>query len=164
MIEMSIAFPKSYTNEVSQEVLRTLDASPFTDQQLAKFGEEAALCVQQQNAYCNAHPPVAIYRLATEGSQTRDGGVIQHATSEMVIDLSDGQQVCVAQKGDYAVYPDGKTAQIVTGAGHENSDTALVGSMLSNGDQIINTPQNLGMFVLREGVPKAEDFLPTVEG
>ncbi|MGV6394875.1 hypothetical protein ACTUVN_005019 [Pseudomonas caspiana] len=161
---MSTAFPTLYTNEVSQEFLRTLDASPLTDQQLAEFGEEAAFCVQQQKAHCDAHPPVAIYRLATEGSQTRDGGVIQHATSEMVIELSDGQRVCVAQKGDCAVYPDGKTAQIVTGAGHENSDTALVGSVLSNGDQIINTPQDLVLFVQRDGVPSAADFLPAVEG
>lgn len=154
----------AFTNEVSPEFLQTLNASTFTDQQLAEFGEEATLCVQQQQAYRDTHPPVAIYRLATEGSQTRGGGVIQHAASTMLIELSGGQQVRVAQKGDYAIYPSGETAQIVTGAGQDYSDIALVGSILSNGDQIINTPQNLSMFVMREGVPNAEDFLPAVEG
>ena len=47
---MSTAFPKSYTNEVSSEVLRTLNASPFTDHQLAEFGEEATLCEGVPNA------------------------------------------------------------------------------------------------------------------
>ena len=161
---MSTLPPQLFTNEVSPEFLRMLDASPFTDQQLAELSEEAAFCVQQQQAYCDAHPPVAIYRLATEGSQTRDGGVIHHATSTMAIELSVGQQVRVAQKGDYATYPDGKTAQIVTGAGQDYSDAALVGSALSNGDQIINTPQDLALLVLRDGVPNAADFLPAVEG
>jgi hypothetical protein len=52
----------------------------------------------------------------------------------------------------------------VTGAGEGNSHFALVGSRLSNGDEIINTQQGLGLFVLREGVPMTEDFLPDVEG
>ena len=47
---MSTAFPKSYTNEVSSEFLRTLNVSTFTDQQLAEFGEEATLCEGVPNA------------------------------------------------------------------------------------------------------------------
>ncbi|MEF9672940.1 hypothetical protein QNM99_14805 [Pseudomonas sp. PCH446] len=84
--EYSIAL--MYTNEVSPEFLRTLDKSPFTEQQLAEFSEEAIALIHQQQAYCEAHPPLAIYRLATEGSQTRDGGVIQHATTQTVITLA----------------------------------------------------------------------------
>ena len=34
----------------------------------------------------------------------------------------------------------------------------------SNGDEIVNTPQCLGLFVEREGVPMPDDFLPTIEG
>lgn len=107
--EYSIAL--MYTNEVSPEFLRTLDKSPFTEQQLAEFSEEAIALIHQQQAYCEAHPPLAIYRLATEGSQTRDGGVIQHATTQTVITLGSGQQVTVAQVGDYVVYADGSTAK-----------------------------------------------------
>ena len=70
----------------------------------------------------------------------------------------------VAQKGDYAVYADGSTAQIVTGAGQDNSHWALVGSRLSNGDEIIDTPQGLVLLVVREGVPMPDDFLPSIGG
>ncbi|MNE10573.1 hypothetical protein D3C80_1032900 [compost metagenome] len=82
----------------------------------------------------------------------------------MEITLHNGQQVRVAQQGDHAVYADGSTAQIVTGAGQENNHFALVGSQLSNGDEIIDTPQDRVYFVARDGVAMAEDFLPTVEG
>ncbi|MCQ3031471.1 hypothetical protein NLO88_12460 [Pseudomonas syringae] len=160
---MSTAALQSYTNELTPELLRSLDVSPFSEQQLAELNEEALNCIREQQAYRKAHPPVAIYRFATEGSQTRDGGVIEQTESAMTIEVNNGQQVRVAHKGDYAVYPDGRRAQIVTGAGCENSDIALVGSVLSNGDKIINTPQHIALFLQRDGEPLEEDFLPLVE-
>ncbi|MGP0015886.1 hypothetical protein [Pseudomonas sp.] len=163
-MEMNTVAPLMYTNEVSPEFLRTLDKSPFTEQQLAEFNEETMSLIHQQQAYCEAHPPLAIYRLATEGSQTRDGGVIQHATTPMEIPLDNGRQVRVAQVGDYVVYADGSTAKIATGAGEGNSHLALVGSQLSNGDAIINTPQGCSLFIARDDVPLAEGFLPSIEG
>lgn len=160
---MEHAAPRLYTNEVSPEFLQTLDKSHFTEQQLADFHEDALAVVNQRQAYIKAHPPVAIYRVAAEGSQTRNGGVIQQATTPMEFKLDNGQQVRAAQKGDYAVYADGSKAQIVTGAGEGNSHFALVGSRLSNGDEIINTPQGGCVFIAREGVLLAEDFLPAIE-
>lgn len=160
---MHVALPQLYTNEASPEFLRTLDKSPFSEQQLADFNEEALAIVNQQQAYKETRPPIAIYRVATEGSQTRNGGVIQHATAPMEFTLAEGQQVRAAQKGDYVVYADGSTAQIVTASGKGNSHVALVGSSLSNGDEIINTPQGGILFIAREGVPMAEDFLPSIE-
>ena len=161
---MNATLPPLYTNELSAEVLRTLDKSSFTDQQLVGLNEQGLAIVNQQQAYTKSHPLIAIYRVATKGSQTRNGGVIQQATTECEITLDNGQQVRVAQIGDIAVYADGSTAQIVTGAGQGNSHWALVGSQLSNGDEIVNTPQCLGLFVEREGVPMPDDFLPTIEG
>lgn len=114
-------------------------------------------------AYAKAHPPIAIYRVATEGSQTRNGGVIQQGTSPRVFTLDSGQLVRAAQKGDYVVYDDGREAQIVTASGQGNSHVALVGSRLSNGDEIINTPQGFYFFVKREGVLEDEDFLPAID-
>jgi hypothetical protein len=73
------------------------------------------------------------------------------------------QKVPAAQKSDYVVYADGSTAQIVTGAGQGNSDLALVGSRLCNGDEIINTLQGGYLFIAREGVTIAEDFLPSTK-
>ncbi len=153
-----------YTNEVSPELLRRLDVSPFTEEQLAGFDDEVMAIIRQQRAYAEEHSPRAIYRVATEGSQTRDGGVIQQAAAPLVFTLDNGQKVTAAQKGDYVVYADGGTAQIVTGAGQGNNDLALVGSRLCNGDEIINTLQGGYLFVAREGVSMAEDFLPSIEG
>ncbi|MFJ4396217.1 hypothetical protein [Pseudomonas sp. NPDC089396] len=161
---MNAAFPLLYTNEVSPEFLRTLDDSPYTEQQLAGFNEQALAIVSKNQVYARAHPPIGIYRVATEGSQTRNGGVIQQATAPLVFTLDNGQPARAAQKGDYVVYDDGRMAQIVTGSGEDNSNVALVGSYLSNGDEIINTLQGACLFVVREGVPKAEDFLPAIEG
>lgn len=153
-----------YTNEASSEFLSTLDKSPFTDRQLAEFSEEAVALIRQQQVHRKAHPAVAIFRLATDGSETRDGGVIQQGTTSLEITLENGQCVRVARVGDCAKYPDGSTAQIMTGAGQDNDHLALVGSLLSNGDQIINTPQAIGMFVLHDGISMKDDFLPAVEG
>jgi hypothetical protein len=152
------------TNEVSPEFLRRLDDSPFTEEQLAGFDDKVSAIIQRQRAYAKAHPPRAIYRVATEGSQTRGGGEIQQAAASLVFTLDSGQKVNAAQKGGYVVYPDGTTAQIVTGAGQGNSHLALVGSRLCNGDEIINTLQGSVLFVTREGVSMAEDFLPSIDG
>jgi hypothetical protein len=152
-----------YTNEVSPEFLRNLDAQHFTEERLANCCDETLAVVRQQQDYIVAHPARAVYRLATEGSQTRDGGVIQQATSPFEFTLGDGQKVRAAQKGDCVLYPDGRTAQIVTGAGQDYDHAALVGSRLCNGDEIINTLQGGFLLVGREGVPMAEDFLPSVK-
>lgn len=37
-----------YTNEVSPEFLRSLNDSPFTEQQVAQFGEQAQAIIRQQ--------------------------------------------------------------------------------------------------------------------
>jgi hypothetical protein len=161
---MNASLPQLYTNEVSPEFLHTLDESPFTEQQLAGFDEQALARINQQQAYVKAHPPIAIYRVAAEGSQTRKGGVIQQGTSSITFTLDSGEDVRAAQKGDYVVYADGSQAQIVTASGEGNSHIALVGSALSNGDEIINTPQSGYLFLMRDGVPMAEDFLPAIEG
>lgn len=153
-----------YTNEASPEFLRSLDEPHYTEQQLADFDEQALAIIYQQQAYKENHPAIAIYRVATEGSQTRNGGVIQHATAPLKLVLDNGRQVRVAKKGDHVVYADGSTAQIVTASREDKNRAALVGDHLSNGDEIINTPQGRVLLVAREGVPIIDDLLPTVEG
>lgn len=160
---MNESLPLSYTNEVTADYLQTLDKSPFTSEQLAGFSEEGLAPIRQQEAYQRAHPPVGIYRLATEGSRTRNGGVVQKNQSSLAFTLDNGQDVRAAHKGDHVMYADGTTAQIVTGAGENNSDFALVGSRLNNGDEIIDTLQPFGLWVEREGVPVPENFLPAFD-
>lgn len=157
---MSAPLHASYTNDVSAEFLCRLDDSPFTQQQLARFDEQTLAIVNRQQTYQKAHPPIAIYRVATEGSQTRKGGVIRQGTSPLELTPADGQPLRAARKGDHVVYADGSTAQIITAAGEANGHVALVGSCLSNGDEIINTCQDVMLLIAREGVPMAEDFLP----
>lgn len=151
-----------YTNEVSPEFLCRLDDSYLAERRLVDIDEQVLAIINRQLDYVRAHPPIAIYRIAAEGSQTRNGGVIQRATSPMAFTLDNGQQVRAAQKGDVAVYADGSTAQIVTDAGQANSNIALVGSYLSNGDDIINTPQYGMLMVMRKGVTMEKDFLPAI--
>lgn len=149
-------------NAVSPEYLRSLDTPHFTEQHIARFDEETQATVREQQAYLDAHPAIAIFRFAAEGSQTRKGGVIQQGTGPLAFKLESGLSVRVALKGDYVRYADGSTAQIITGAGQANNDVALVGSVLSNGDEIINTPQGGYVFIAREGVSMVEDFLPAI--
>jgi len=159
---MNAEFPLLYTNEVSPEFLFNLDKSPFTEQQLAGFNEQTMAIVNDSQAYAKAHPPIAVYRVAAQGSQTRNGGVIQHGTAPVAFTLDNGQQIRAAQKGDYVVYADGSKAHIVTAAGEGNSHLALVGSVLSNGDEIINTFLAGILFIDRKGVQRPEDFLPPI--
>ncbi|WP_256591057.1 MULTISPECIES: hypothetical protein [unclassified Pseudomonas] len=102
---MNAPLHTSYTNELSPEVLSSLDISPFTEEELAQFNEEARTIVLQQRAYVEAHRPCAIYRFATEGSQTRDGGVIQQGTSLLEFTLDCGRKVRAAQKGMSSLIP-----------------------------------------------------------
>jgi hypothetical protein len=159
---MNAPFVPSYTNDVSPEYLRGLDNLHFTEHRIAQLSEQTQTVVCEQQAFIDTHPAIAIFRCATEGSQTRNGGVIQQGTGPLEFNLEDGRSVRGARKGDYALYADGTTAQIITGAGQGNNDVALVGSVLSNGDEIINTLQDGFSFIAREGVSIAEDFLPSI--
>ncbi|MDD1966834.1 hypothetical protein NPS29_16020 [Pseudomonas putida] len=154
--------PSPYTNEATPELLLRMDQAVFTDEQIAEFDVESQAMIRQQQEYCKAHPVTGIYRLATEGSQTRDGGVIEKTSSVVTFTLDDDQKVRGVHKGDQAIYPDGSSARIITGAGSEYSDIALVGSRLDNGDEIINTLQWDVVLVMRKGVSMPEDFLPPV--
>lgn len=163
-MEMNVPAQQVYTNEASPDYLRNLDKSHFTDEQIAGFHPDAVEVVRRGQAFKAQHPAIGIYRAAAEGSQTRRGGVVQPTNSGMTFMLDDGREVRAAHKGDYAKYPDGSTAHIVTGAGVSNSDIALVGSRLSNGDEIINTPQSVFLMIARKDDPQPDDFLPPVEG
>ena len=153
----------TYTNEVTPEYLRNLDNPVFSDEKLATFREETLEIISEQRDFCVKHPPTGIFRLATEGSQTRNGGVIKQTDSIMSFKLDNGDEVRGAHVGDHVTYPDGSTAEIVTGAGEHFYNAALVGSRLSNGDEIINTLQSCASLVTREGIPTAGDFLSIIE-
>ncbi len=129
--------------------------------------DEARELIEEQKAFCRAHPVTAIYRLAVAGSLTERGGVADEFNADpeqgYKNKLSNGQWASVLTEGCTVTYPDGSMARIISSAGsqhtYEDRGIALVGSLLDNGDVIISTPQSSGILVGHEGVPMADDFL-----
>lgn len=158
---------KQYTNELTPEILAGMDQSPFTPEQLAAMSDEARALIEEQEAFCRAHPVTAIYRLAVAGCQTRRGGTGDEFNPNPEeghkIRLENGLWVSVLTEGCTVTYPDGTQARIVTCAvsqyTHDGRGIALVNSLLDNGDEIISTPQSGCMLTGRDGVPMPEDFL-----
>ncbi|MGP3167227.1 PAAR domain-containing protein [Serratia ureilytica] len=158
---------RQYNNELTPELLATMDQSPFTAEQLAGMNDETRMLIAEKQEYCRQHPVNAIYRIAVDGSLTKEGGTVRAAYNGNAIELSDGRKVNVALVGDDVVYPDGRTAKIVTGAGKMSEvngrGVALVNSRLDNGDEIISTLCDGPMIVGREGEDMPEDFLSSCE-
>ncbi|WP_175787676.1 PAAR domain-containing protein [Burkholderia anthina] len=80
---------------------------------------------------------------ATVGALTERGGRVTTATSGLT--LAGLEVACV---GDVVTYDDGSEAAIVDGAGNNHSGgkpLALVGSRLSNGDTITDSPERQGV-------------------
>lgn len=97
--------------------------------------DEEQLLAAKFLATLAARPVKATYDLATLGAQTRLGGEVVTASSDMVMD---GHRIaCV---GDVVRYPDGAESEIVSGAGaalaHGDRPVAIVGSATNNGDTI----------------------------
>lgn len=90
--------------------------------------------------------------IATEGARTANGGVIQCASGAVK-----GVPHNVVRYGDIAIYPDGTAARVVSGGGAFYLDrglpVAVVGSALSNGDVITESPYSKRAFYQMEGQP-----------
>lgn len=151
---------KQYTNELTAEMVAAFDQSPFTAEQFAEMNEEARSLIAERNAYNLAHPVIAAYLVATEGSLTRDGGTVFSEYTGQQIEIEGGVRLNVSLVGDEVRYPDGTTAKIITGVGNTSGDsTALVGSSLDNGDEIISSPQGNVRRAVRAGETLPADFL-----
>jgi len=118
--------PQRFTNDVSSEYLQSLGHDQL------------------------GRPAKAIFRLASEGSRTRQGGTLYKGTSGYTITLDNGMKVGVGRVGDCIEYPDGSSSEILPGACEESSEIAVVGSLLSNGDEILDTLQDLACIVVYE--------------
>lgn len=57
-----------FTNELNQELLDVINASPFTAEQLAEMDESVRAVVEEQAAFARQHLVIAIYRLVVSGS------------------------------------------------------------------------------------------------
>jgi uncharacterized Zn-binding protein involved in type VI secretion len=154
---------KQYTNELSEEIQASFNKPTFTPEQIAGIAGSARAIIAEQEETNRQHPVNKIYRFATVGSLTRQGGVVIETHHKAKMQAENGEMMSIALKGDEVVYPDGTTARIATSTGKSKTyggiGIALVGSKLDNGDEIISTPQSGVMCVDREGLPSAEDFL-----
>lgn len=149
---------QQYTNELTTEIIKSCAQPPFTLEEIATFDastRQEVLNLIKRLATC---PVKLMFRIATVGSLTRSGGILQKASGEST---AGGLQV--ARVGDKVVYPDGSEATIISGAGVarvlQGASAALVGSMLDNGDEIISTPQSNNRLVFREGDELPNGFL-----
>ncbi|MCK7357177.1 hypothetical protein L8O13_08150 [Enterobacter roggenkampii] len=158
---------QQYTNELTPEILASFDKPAFRNEQLSGMTEEWQELLAKQQADLKQHPVIEFYRIAVEGSLTRDGGILKTATATTEMEISNGQKLRVAQTLDTVVYPDGTEAAIISGAGdagHNGSgqSVALVGSRLSNGDEIISTPQGKQYWCFALASQQLKDFLLSI--
>ena len=158
---------QQYTNELTPEIKAQQAKSPFTAEEIAAMDDGARAIIVEGRELERKHPVNAIWRIATEGSTTRRGGIVAPVERESKLLLDNGRYASIATAGDIVTYPDGSTAAIVTRAGKASMwkgvGVALVGSVLDNGDEIISTPQGHTYLVTREGIVSGADFL-TVTG
>lgn len=78
-----------YNNDITAEYLRDQNRPHFSDEALATFSPEDLTRANENEAFKQAHPATGIFRVAAEGSQTRDGGVIVKGTLGMNFTLAD---------------------------------------------------------------------------
>ncbi|WP_225988646.1 hypothetical protein [Leclercia adecarboxylata] len=158
---------QQYTNELTPELKSELETSPFTAEEIAAMDDDARAIIAEGRDLERKHPVIAIWRIATAGSITCREGIIAPVEREGKLLLDNGRYASIATVGDIVTYQDVSTATISTSAGAasmlKGAGVALVGSVLSNGDEIISTPQGHAYLVTREGIAPGRDFL-TVTG
>lgn len=153
---------QQYSNEVTSEILQSFSQPPYSEELLSLCDSSTRKELEKLNRQRISSPLAYIFRIATAGSLTRNGGVIRHVSGG---GTAEGYHV--ARVGDKVVYTDGSEATIFSGAGKarimQGVSAALVGSMLDNGDEIISTPQFCNTLIFREGDTLPQGFL-TIPG
>ncbi|EJL7217507.1 PAAR domain-containing protein [Salmonella enterica] len=158
---------KQYTNELTPPVLASFK-NPFSAEQLANADDEQRQIFKSHVEEMKDRSLLSIWRFATTGALTQNGGKIEKASANDSFTLEDGSEVNRAMVGDYVVYSDGTRAKIINGSGSVNTNGngvsyALVGSQLDNGDVIISTPQDYALLCQLGNSPAMPaDFLASV--
>lgn len=138
---------------ITQKFLNELPLEQI--QKLSK--EDVAQTIEAEQLYYQ-HKPHTIYYLAVNGAKTRNGGLVRAANNNCKIG-----GIAIACVGDEAIYTDGTTSKIISGAGQacniNGESAALVGSRLENGDEIIDTPESLFAVRIYKDQPIPEGFL-----
>ena len=103
---------QQYTNELTTDVLERLRQPPFTDEFLSELEPQSRQSLVAEMESMLQRPILHIFRGATIGSLTRHGGVIRETSGKSTLDGHYSARV-----GDKVVYPDGREATIICGAG-----------------------------------------------
>lgn len=153
---------QQYTNEITPDIIHTL-YNPYSESDLATFREAERKFITDELSKRTAATVVTIYRHATEGTLTQNGGTLRNTSARSCIQDDDGTERRFGLVGDEVIYPDGETAKIISGTGERSKSNgrslALVGSLLDNGDIIVSTPQGARMLVEYDDMRFGDDFL-----
>lgn len=124
-----------------------MDTQPFLHQlsqdEISKLSvDEIQKRITDEQEFMNKQPHKKFF-VATHGSKTKNGGLIRATFNQKI----KAQGHLIAVVGDEAIYEDGTTSKIISGAGEagaiEGRDIALVGSRLENGDEIVESLQSV---------------------
>ncbi|SUG31624.1 Uncharacterised protein [Salmonella enterica subsp. arizonae] len=88
----------------------------FSAEQLANADDEQRQIFKSHVEEMKDRSLLAIWRFATTGALTQNGGKIEKASANDSFTLEDGSEVNRAMVGDYVVYPDGTRAKIINGS------------------------------------------------
>ncbi|MEQ1420285.1 PAAR domain-containing protein [Acinetobacter indicus] len=109
------------------------------EDQLKKLSEEDIRMIREAEQLYWDHKPHTKFYAAFNGAKTKKGGLVRASTNTYQV-----KGISLALVGDEAIFADGSTAKIISGAGHaitvHNRSAALIGSPLENGDEIIDSP------------------------
>lgn len=135
----------------------------LTPEQLEKLSENDIQQILKAEKLYWETKPFTEYYVAVNGAKTKGGGLIRASGYSAKF-----KGVSVAVVGDEAIYADGTTAKIITGAGEaltiRDHSVALIGSHLDNNDEIIDSP-NISIFLrIYHDQPKPLRFLDNVNG
>jgi uncharacterized Zn-binding protein involved in type VI secretion len=133
------------------------------EEQLNKLSQNDIQKIQQAEQLYWDHKPYTKFYAAFNGAKTKKGGLIRASTDTYKV-----KGISLALVGDEAIYADGSTAKIISGAGSaitvHNRSAALIGSPLENGDEIIDSPITSHVLRLYHDAPLPKHFMISTIG
>lgn len=116
--------------------------------------------LKAENLYWK-NKPFTKYYIVVNGAKTKNGGLIRASGYSPKF-----KGISIALVGDEAIYADGTTAKIITGAGEvltiKHHSVALIGSHLDNNDEIIDSPNKSVYICIYHDQPKPLGFLSNI--
>lgn len=130
----------------------------LSKEQFKKLSQDDIQKIYSAEQFYWENKPYTAYHFAFNGSKTKNGGYIRASNDSLRI-----KGISLALIGDDVIYADGATAKIISGKGKafeiDGRSAALVGSLLENSDQIIDTPETSLVFRLYHDQIVPNDFL-----